>query len=152
MATTVLHRVRGGEVLKISLRGQLFDDRDTVFWGVLIDPPRPDGDTVRDLSGATPGPMRALGFAKVFDGTDVRNADQAEIDQMPIDEDEDEKDQDAAAAIVLAEVHPQFRKVVKALALITMDEINLLRAQHSLTARTKPQVLTALMNKISRDD
>ena len=39
-------------------------------------------------------------------------------------------------------------KVLKALALVMIDEINLLRAEHGLSARTPPQAITAVENKI----
>ena len=39
-------------------------------------------------------------------------------------------------------------KVLKAVVLVMIDEINLLRAQHSLSARTPSQAITAVENKI----
>ena len=155
--TTVLYRLRGGEVLKVALSGQPFSDRDQAYWGVLTDPPLPDGDQVRDLSGDDPGPLRVLGFAKINDAGTVRNATQPEIDGFAPDELEDEKDQDAADATLLLETHPHFRKAFKALALLMMDEINILRDKHTsgpspLEPRTRSQLLTALRNRVSRDD
>ena len=38
--------------------------------------------------------------------------------------------------------------VVKALALVLLDEINLLRAEHSLAARTTEHLKTAIKNKL----
>ncbi len=142
---SVLYRLRGGEVLKISLTDQPFDDRDTAFWGVLTDPPRPDGDAVRD--GA--GPLRVLGLAKTWDGIDVRNATQAEIDQMPVDEEADEDEQNTARGVLLSEIDPIFKRPLKALALIMKDEINILRIREGLAPRTDAQALTAFRNKIN---
>jgi len=42
--------------------------------------------------------------------------------------------------------------LVRALMLITMDEINTLRAQHSLPARTPAQLKTAIRNKLNAGD
>jgi len=39
-------------------------------------------------------------------------------------------------------------RILKAFALVVLDEINLLRAQHSLTARTATQLRTAVKNKL----
>ncbi len=157
MAVTALFRIQGGEVLKVSLKGQPFDDRDQTYWGVLTDPPRPDGDQVRDLSGEDPGPLRVLGFAKVNDAGTVRNATQPEIDAFVVAEDEDEKDLDAADATSLLNTHLQFRKAFKALALVMLDEINILRDRHTsgpspLEPRTRVQLLAAVSNKVDRED
>lgn len=38
--------------------------------------------------------------------------------------------------------------VLKAFALVVLDEINILRAQHSLAARTAAQLKTAIINKL----
>lgn len=153
MAITALFRIRSGEVLKISLKGQPFSDRNTIRFGVQTDPARPDGDNVRDLSGADPGPLRVLGFAKIWDSTNVRNATQVEIDTFSPDEVEDENEDDAEEAETLIDQgNPVTRKILKAVALVTMDEINILRALHALPLRTKVQLLNAVKSKVSKDD
>jgi len=114
MPTTVLYRISSGEVVKISTKGQTFSDRDTTYWGVLTDPNLPDGTKVFDPAdvGLTP---RALDFAKIWDGTDVRNATQAELDGFAAPETDDENTQDAAAADDFLQTHPRFRKIFKAM-------------------------------------
>ncbi len=132
---TVLHRINGGEVLKIALNDQPFDDRNQAVFGVLIDPARPDGDAVRDLSGADPGPLRVLGFAKHWDGTNVRNATAGEIAGFATAESQDEADQDAEDARSLFQ-HPRQRKMLKYL----MREINILRVDAGMAPRTAQDV------------
>lgn len=116
MATTALYRINGGEVLKISLKGQSFADRDAAYFGVLTDPSLPDGNTVRSMTEPI-GPMRVLGLAKIaVPATNtVRNATQAEIDAWAAAETADDNAQDAARVADLFANHPQWRKAFKAL-------------------------------------
>lgn len=148
MAITVLYRINGGEVGKISVKGQLFADRNTTYWGVLIDPSFLDGTDVRDSSEN----LRVLGFAKIWDGTNVRNATQAEIDSFIVAEDNDDKLQDKDGAIELFQTHPRFRKMMIAFADVLKDEINILRATQSLPDRTLVQLKTAIQDRISEND
>jgi hypothetical protein len=152
MPTTALIRRSSGEVIKISLKGQSFADADPNYWEVQTDPPLPDGNKVRDDSGIELGPLRELGFAKIWDGADVRNATQGEIDGFVGSQDNDEKNEDADRARELLNVHPQFRKVLIAFADIIRSEINVLRQQHGLPERTLSQLKTAMLNRIDRDD
>ncbi len=152
MSVTVQYRIRGGEVIKVSLPGQPFNVRDQTYWGKLTDPPRPDGDDAVPPSGPNVGQLRVLGFAKINDAGTVRNATQAEIDGFIVAEAEDEKDQDAEHAVTRALHHNVFGKMFKALALETMDELNILRALHGLPARTKPQLIAAIEARVDRED
>ena len=149
MSTTVLYRKNGGEVVKISTKGQLFEYRDQAYWGVLSDPSMPDGNECRPPDF---GDLRVLGYAKINDSGTVRNATQTEIDGFSMFEDEDENSQDADGAIHLFESHPRFRKMMIAFADIIKDEINILRNQHGLPNRTLAQLKTAIGNRISKDD
>ncbi len=151
MVTTVLYRIYGGEVIKISEKGQLFADRNVAYWGVLTDPPLPDGTDTRNPTDPNVE-LRVLGFAKIWDGSNVRNATQAEIDTFPIAEDADGKLQDKDSAIDLFQNHPRFRKMMVAFADIIKDEINILRAEHGLSARTLTQLKNAIQNRISEND
>ena len=47
--TTALYRTNGGEVVKISLTDQTFDQRDTDYWTVAADPAFPDGTELRPM-------------------------------------------------------------------------------------------------------
>jgi hypothetical protein len=152
MPTTVLYRLSSGEVLKISTRGQPFSDADATKFGVLTDPNLPDGTETRDTSGEDLGPPRQLGFAKVWDTVDVRNATQGEIDGFQAAEDDDDADLDVLDAVQLLDAHPLFRRLLFAFGKTITDEINLLRAEHALSPRTYQQVKTAVRSHISKDD
>ena len=152
MATTVLHRLTSGEVLKISPQGQLFADADPAYWGVLTDPTFTDGTDNRDATGAELGPLRVLGFQKHWDGATVRNATQVEIDGYQGLQDTDEAIEDREAAQDFFDTHPRFRKAFKAMAVLMMEELNILRALHGLPPRTKSQVLNALTNALDEND
>ena len=60
--------------------------------------------------------------------------------------------QEVADGTAVDRVHNKKRlddeRVIKALALVTMDEINILRGQHSLTDRTLAQLKTAVRGKL----
>ncbi len=148
VATTVLFRINGKEVIKISTKGQTFVDRNTTYWGVLTDPPFSDGTVIRDSNED----LRVLGFAKMWDGTNVRNATQTEIDNFVVAEEEDDKLQDKDAAINLFKANPRFRKMMIAFADIIKNEINILRRKHGLADRELPQLYTAIENRINKDD
>jgi hypothetical protein len=176
--TTALYRLASNEVLKISLKGQSFAERNTARFGVLTDPALPDGTLVRSSANGTLGPLRQLGLAKIAvpGSNTVRNATQVEIDAFAAAEVDDENSLDAEAAIALLETHPQFRKMMVAFADITKDEINTLRAwitdfkadvaaattladlktrvaaNPDLPARTLAQLRTALRNRVNKND
>lgn len=148
MAITVLYRINGKEVIKISSKGQTFADRNGTYWGVLTDPPLPDGTEFKNDDRE----LKILGFAKIWDGTNVRNATQAEIDNFVVAESDDDKLQDKDEAINLFKTHPRFRKMMIAFADIIKDEINILRSQHGLPNRTLVQLKTAIENRMSEND
>lgn len=145
---TALYRIRGNEVIKVSLKGQLFTDRDQTYWGVLTDPLRPDGNDATDPAGE----LRVLGYAKINDAGTVRNATQPEIDAFIVAAAEDEKDQDAEHAVTRVLHHRVQGKLLKAFALETMKELNILRVLHGLPARTKPQLIAAIEASVDRED
>jgi hypothetical protein len=132
MAITALYRLRSGEVLKISIRGQAFAERDPAIFGVVTDPVLPDGTAVRPTNpDGTLGPLRVLGFAKHYIGVgqDIRNATQGEIDTYAAAEAQDEKVLDAARVAHLFETHPQWRKAFTALVRRIVDVTNDEKAQ-----------------------
>ena len=180
MATTALYRIRSGEVVKISLKGQPFSDRDQTYWGVLTDPTCPDGTAVREtLANGTLGPLRVLGWAKHYPGTGatISNATQAQIDSYAAAETADENAQDAERVAQLFQNHPQWRKAFKALLKRILflreqeaTQWNTYRAQVAaassladlktrvasntadLPTYTLAQAVTALLTDISADD
>jgi len=54
----------------------------------------------------------------------------------------------AAADNLLSTTDSDLGQVVRALALATLDEVNILRGQHGLEDRTKTQLLSAVSSKI----
>lgn len=54
-----------------------------------------------------------------------------------------------SASVILAQSDTDMGQVVRALALVTLDQINVLRSQHSLAAITKLQLLDAVDDKIT---
>jgi hypothetical protein len=170
--TTALYRINGGEVIKISGTDQTWPDRNTTYWGVLTDPPFPDGTVVREPDG----PLRVLGFAKINDAGTVRNATQPEIDTFAPAQTADENLQDAGGAEDLFLNHPRFRKLMTAYSDIIKDELNILRGWIAdyktevaaatslgdlqtrvaglpdLPDRTLVQLKTAIQNRISEND
>ena len=118
MSTTVLYRKSSGEVLKISLRGQMFDHINTDYFGYLIDPDLPDGENNRNkLPDGTLGPLRELGAQKIAipSAALVRDAEQSEIDGFEAYKIEDENLQDATGAADFLQNHKRFRKIFKAI-------------------------------------
>ena len=145
--TTVRYRKSSGEVLKISLKGQTFAQLDTTYWGVFLSANFSDGV---DFS-----PLGQLGIAKIaIPGIPnvVRNATSAEIDTFAVRKLNDKNIQDREAARDFLRQHPRFRKVLTALVDVLIDEINLLRDEHSLTNRTLQQAKNAVLNRISENE
>lgn len=172
--TTALYRISSGEVIKISLSDQMWDDRNTTYWGVLTTASYPDGTQVRHVDRE----LRELGFAKFADvgGNTVRNATQPEIDTYAPAQEDDENQQDADGAQALFLIHPRNRKQMTAFADIIKDEFNILRgwitdfkvevaaaanlgdlktriaALPDLPDRTLAQLKTAITARIDKDD
>jgi hypothetical protein len=119
--TTALYRLNGGEVIKVSLTDQPFSEVNTTYYGVLTNPDLPDGAEIRDPSGTA----RILGYAKFAEpsGPTVRNADQTELDNFPVAQAEDENLQDSAGAKDFLNSHPRWRKLLKGLAKVLIQQI-----------------------------
>jgi len=149
---TFLYRLTSGEVRAVDLR-DLPLRRDPTFWGVVVNPPIPDGIVIRQpLPDGSSGPSRVLGLAKIHDNGTIRNATQPEINGFQAFEDEDENIMDGAQAKFLLRDNPLFRKAFIALAKLMMSEINTLRTLHGLPKRTRAQFMNALRNQVSKND
>ena len=127
MATTVLYRKSSGEVLKISIYGQMFDNINGDYFGYLTDPSLPDGTHNREiLQDGILGPLRELGFQKIAipSASEDRNSTQLEIDGFEAFKVEDDNLQDATGAADFIQKHPRFRKIFKALLkLVVIDQL-----------------------------
>lgn len=173
--TTALYRKSTNEVVKISLSGQSFSDRDPTYWGVLTNPTLSNGNQAVDANGN----LRVLGIAKfaVVGTNTVRNATAGEITAFGSGETADINNQDAAEAINFFQTHPRFRKAFKALVHRIVTENNLQAAQWNqfraevaaattladlktrvannttdVPTRTDAQALTALLADVSAND
>jgi len=119
--TTVLYRLNGFEVLKISLADQPFTGINTTYYGVVSNPAFPDGTEIRDPDDN----LRVLGYAKWMDlsGPTVRNATQLQLDAFPVEQAADESAMDASAAKDFLNSHPRWRKLLKGLAKVLIIQI-----------------------------
>lgn len=125
---TVLYRINGGEVIKISPVGQQFTDINPMQFGVLVDPDFPDG---MDNTPSDNPQVRVEGFQKIADAENnlIRNATQAEIDAMIQAEIVDNDIMDKMFARVFMNDHPRFKKLMKATVKVLVDEINAVRRE-----------------------
>ncbi len=169
--TTVAYRKRSGEVLKISAKNQDFATLNPTYFGALTDPTFTNGTTYK--------PLRVLGTAKIWDGSTVRNATQAEIDTFAGAETIDENKQFAALGEQLIENDQLQRRVWKAFlklaikgelvektnaniegiktAIANATNLGTLKTEIAAlptvtTSVTLAQMITALKNEISEDD
>lgn len=179
MAVTALFRIRGGEVLKISTKGQPFADRNQTYFGVLADPTLPDGASVRERrEDGTLGPMRVVGYAQIADsvGNACRLATQAEVDAWPAAEQADDNLLDGERVAQYFTAHPIWRKAFKALLTRILQVTNAhaetwneyraqvaasvsladfkarVAAMDDLPTPTLAQAIAALLNDINSDD
>jgi hypothetical protein len=132
-----LYRINGGEVLGVSTSANAYQGVDSTYFATATDPAAPDGV---DLS--TP---------KIWDGTKIRNATQAEVSNFPTARTADQNLIDRGKAIEWLQSNPVQRKILRALVSVLVDEINILRTQPttSFSARTNAQAFTAIINKIN---
>lgn len=108
------------------------------------DRPTVDYRAVRDTAG------RFVGRA-IYDGTTIRLATPAELDTFYQAQQADERQQEKQDVADKIE-HPARGLAVRTLALVLLDEINLLRTQAGLQPRTKQQLVTAYKNKATSVD
>jgi hypothetical protein len=134
MALYWLYRKNGGEVMGVSSEADSYANVDATYYGVATDPGTPDG--------------ASLDPAKIWDDPNVRNATAPEIAAFSAAEAVDTNLQDRQKAKDLLDSQPQMRKVLRSLVEVIIDEINTLRALHSLGDRTLTQAKTEILNKI----
>jgi hypothetical protein len=148
-ATTAIYRISSGEVINISTEDDPFSplgDRHGKL-AVISNATYPDG-TITRLGGE----LRVLGTAKILVGTVIRNATQQEIDGFAIAAADDLNQIEADKAVNLFQDDPRLRRILVAFAAVLVDEINILRSEHSLPDRTLQQLKTAILNRINKDD
>jgi len=132
-----LFRVNGGEVSGTSVDLNAYVGVPVLF-STITNPTLPDG---ADIS-----------VPKILDGTTVRNATAPEIANFAVALAADQNTIDKQIAQDFIDVDPTRRKAFKAVALTLIDEINILRALHSLPDRTLAQAVTTIKAKIANED
>jgi len=89
----------------------------------------------------------------LYDGTQIRQATTAEVAGFPAANLEDDKDRTRASAEAsLTRSDDGLGMITRALALVVLDEVNILRSQHALAPRTAAQLKGAIKNKITSKD
>lgn len=149
-ADTALYRISSGEVYKISTTDNMFLEETALneYYSVATSVTLIDGVETVDPSGN----RRMLGYAKILDGSNVRNATQIEIDTFAPAVIDDRNDGEANQTKSYFENDAKMRRIMTAFASILVDEINILRAEHGLPDRTLQQFKTAILNRIDKDD
>jgi hypothetical protein len=130
---TALYRLNGREVLKISSIGQLFEDADPKYFGVMFNPRLPDGDRLRDepsrevMGRVVHGELRKLGSAKIAEPetNTIRNATQEEIDAWEQCEAEDDQSLDAEQARIEVESHPVISRLVASMSRLMAENMSM---------------------------
>jgi hypothetical protein len=137
--STFLFRINGGEVQGVSVDPNTYSSVTDPLLDFVVNPSTPDGAD--------------LGIPKIFiSPSTVRDATAPEIANFPVDEAFDLNVTQKQTAEDLIDVQIVFRKSFKALILVLIDEINVLRTLHSLPDRTLSQAVTAIKAKISNED
>ena len=110
-STTVLYRVSSGEIKQISETNNTFvDPYPPPYFAVLTDPIFTDGKILVDSNGD----MRVAGYAKIYDGSTVRNATQVEIDTFAPLQSSDRNEVKAQKALLYLQQNPKFRMIITA--------------------------------------
>jgi hypothetical protein len=134
-----LFRINGGEVQGVSVAAGTYASNADPLLDFVDGPATPDGE--------------GLSTPKIFiSPSTVRNATAPEIANFAVARDFDFNVTNKQTAEGLVDVQIVFRKTFKALALVLLDEINILRTLHSLPDRTLSQAVTAIKGKISNED
>jgi len=133
------YRKNGGQITNESIDAvNPWLNEDTTYEDVLTDP-----SLSVSLNPDLP---------KIWTGTEVRNATAPEIAAFSLGEAEDENLKARTESSNLVDEKNDRAKVIKGLALATLDEINILRSQHGLNPRDPSQIKTAIKNKINTGD
>ncbi len=132
-----LYRKNGGQVQGVSTDATAYAGVDATYYGTVTDPSAPDGAD--------------LGTPKFCDGVTVRNATAQEQSAFVTARVTDDNLIARQAAQDLYGADVRFRKILRAIASVMVDEINIVRQSPSTTfaARTLAQFNTAITNKIT---
>ncbi len=138
MSLTFLYKKTSNQAVKLSSDPNAFDNFDPVFFDTITDPTLPNGAD--------------LAIPKIKQGTTIQNATGTEILGFPVHDAADQVLMDRTSAINSYDLDPITKKVLKAIVQLMLDEINTLRAQHSLGERTPAQAKAAIEGMINAGD
>lgn len=134
-----IYRTNGGEVESITPSASAYLDIKNPFLSGIVDPVLPDG--------SRPHPPKIFIAPNI-----VRNATQQEIDGFAVALAQDSNLKARIDAKNLLDQDLKFRKILKSLLSVMLDEVNTLRQQHGLPDRTMTQVKNAIAARIDSGD
>lgn len=134
-----IYRTNGGEVESITASENAYLDIKNPFLSGVVDPVLPDGPR--------PHPPKIFVSPNI-----VRNATSQEIEGFAVARSQDSNLKARIDAKNLLEQDLKFRKILKSLLSVFLDEINILRQQHTLTERTMAQLRNAMTSRIDSGD
>lgn len=137
MALYWIYRVNGGEVVGVA-RNDPTGNYNANYQAHVYNPSAPDGEDMNQ--------------PKIWTGTELRNATAQEISDFATYQAEDENLQQRIDAIEWLKNHSVVRKALKSAFEVVLEELNILRTEHSLPDRTLAQFLTAWENKVNAGD
>lgn len=132
--SSFIYRKNRGEILGVSSNDTSFES--TRFFGVSIDPSTPDGVDLATL--------------KIHVSGVVRNADAGEISNFSSAITEDNALQIRVDSSGSLDKNNNFGLHARAILEVIRSEINILRAEHGLSDRTRRQIKNRYQNMISR--
>jgi len=132
--SSFIYRKNRGEVLGASSNDAVFESNR--FFGVSVNPSTPDGGD--------------LAITKIHVSGVVRNADAGEISNFSSAITEDDALQIRVDSSGSLDKNNNFGLHARAILEVIRSEINILRAEHGLSDRTRRQIKNRYQNMISR--
>lgn len=148
--TTVLYRIRSGEVIATSLKNKLWEEANPTQFAVLTDPTFIDGTETHNPENPV---RREYGFQKIAvpEHDEVRNASETEIMTFVQAEVIDVDMMDKIFAQVFMNDHPRFKKLMKATVQILIEEINQVRSELGQPKLDSYEVRKRIKERIKSD-
>ena len=134
-----IYRINGGEVMSIASSAGSYLDVSDPFLSGIANPTLPDGPRLHP--------------PKIFIAPNtVRNATQQEIDGFIVAHGQDDNLRARVDAKDLLDQDLKFRKILKSLLSVVLDEVNILRQELNLTERTMTQLRNKIASRIDSGD
>jgi len=148
--TTVLYRISSGEVIGISPKNKLWEEVNQNQFAVLTNPTFLDGEQNHNPDNPK---RREYGYQKIAvpDFQEVRNATETEIKIFVNAETIDIDVMDKVFARVFMNDHPRFKKLMKAVVVILVEELNQIRTEMGLQKLDPYEVRKQIKGRIKSD-